>query len=213
MPSLKIQEEIDAYYLSDPAHPRAAGVLWPALVERRVDKLFEVALRRDEKVRNELFQPSGALGSYAVKVRLAYMLGWFGEDFYGDLLLVAKIRNRFAHAIEAKNFSDQKISAWLRSMNAYQFLPRLLDRAKKSAEAEKTVNNMALLSIYEDALHDPRMGFRFCIDLMLHRLDGYRENMERNLSNLASNWLVADEAPQKVDDQTTREEAGPSEDL
>lgn len=113
MPKLEHQDEIDAYYLADPAHQRAAGVLWPALVERRVDKLFDAALRPDKVVRNDLFQPSGALGNYAVKVRLAYMLGWFAKDMYDDLILVGKIRNRFAHAFEAKDFSDPQISGLL----------------------------------------------------------------------------------------------------
>jgi hypothetical protein len=42
MPAPKDQNELDAYYLADPAHPRAAGVMWAAIVERRIDKLFAI---------------------------------------------------------------------------------------------------------------------------------------------------------------------------
>ena len=55
MPPLKNQEEIDAYYLADPARPRAAGVMWPTLIEHRIDSLFETAFRPDKAVHNELY--------------------------------------------------------------------------------------------------------------------------------------------------------------
>jgi hypothetical protein len=41
-----------------------------------------------------------------------------GEDFFGDLLLVAKIRNRFADDITAKDFDDQSISMWFKNMRS-----------------------------------------------------------------------------------------------
>ncbi|AKS22863.1 MAG: hypothetical protein C75L2_00020044 [Leptospirillum sp. Group II 'C75'] len=205
MPKLKDQIEINAYYLNDPAHPRAAGVMWPTLVERRIDQLFEIGFRPDKKVHNELFQPSGALGSYAVKVRLAYMLGWFQKDFYEDLLLISKIRNRFAHEIEVKDFSESHIFSWLRNMKAYQLLPEMLERAKKRAEDERgkpqppqisgkssKVSAAGYYHILKDTYEDPQSAFRFCIDMMLHQLDKCEDNMKKNLANLCENWMTAD---------------------
>jgi DNA-binding MltR family transcriptional regulator len=195
MPELEDQNEIDAYYLSDPAHPRAAGVLWPAIIERRIDKLFDIALRPDKKVRNELLQPSGALGSFAVKVRIAYMLGWVGEEFFGDLLLVAKIRNRFAHVITAKDFDDQSISAWLKNMRSYKILPGLLTRGEERLAKENISQNRVFVSIVQQAMADGRMGFRFCITNMIDHLDKCAANMKRNLEGLTTHWMVADEKP------------------
>ncbi len=195
MPRLEHQDEIDAYYLADPAHPRAAGVLWPALIERRVDKLFDCALRPDKSVHNDLFQPSGALGNYAVKVRLAYMLGWFGKDFFDDLVLIGKIRNRFAHKIEAKDFSDQQISTWLKNMAAYRLLPKMLKDAKARAKVEPSAVNLVKVSIIEGALEGDHMGFRFCVDQMIHYLNRCRANMEKNLASLSEGWLIGEETP------------------
>jgi DNA-binding MltR family transcriptional regulator len=204
MPKLEHQDEIDAYYLADPARQRAAGVLWPALVERRVDKLFDAALRPDKVVRNDLFQPSGALGNYAVKVRLAYMLGWFAKDMYDDLILVGKIRNRFAHAIEAKDFSDPQISSWLKAMNAFKMLPGMLENAKKEANEKPGTISQVKVNVLEDALGGgDQMGFRWCIDLMLHYLDKYRANMERNLASLPESWLMGEDKPLKADRTNT----------
>jgi hypothetical protein len=195
MPKLEHQDEIDAYYLADPAHSRAAGVMWPALIERRVDRLFDAALRPDKTVNNDLFQPSGALGNYAVKIRLAYMLGWFGKDFFDDLILIGKIRNRFAHSIEAKDFSDQQISTWLRSMTAFRILPKMLEDAKARAKAEPTAVHLVAVNIIGDALEGDHMGFRWCIDQMIHQLDRCRANMEKNLASLSEGWLVGEGTP------------------
>jgi len=192
MPELKDQNEIDAYYLADPTRPRAAGVMWAALVDLRIDALFEIGLRPDKAVYNELFQPSGPLGSYAVKVRLAYMLGWFGEDIYNDLLLVARIRNRFAHSIEAKDFSDQRISAWLKNMKWYQTLPPLLEKYKAAAaRPDASADDKTKAYVLGNIVSDPQSSFRQCISFILSHLDECAANMRANLERLAPNWLVA----------------------
>jgi DNA-binding MltR family transcriptional regulator len=195
MPTLEQQDEIDAYYLANPAHPRAAGIMWPALVDRRVDKLFDAALRPDKAVRNDLLQSSGPLGNYAVKIRLAYLLGWFGKDVFDDLISIGKIRNRFAHAIEAKDFSDQQISTWLKGMRSYNFLPNMLANAKTRVTSDSTVVNRVMVGTLETALEVDHMGFRFCVDQMLHVLDKCHANMERNLASLSGGWLTGDETP------------------
>jgi DNA-binding MltR family transcriptional regulator len=195
MPKLDQQDEIDAYYLADPAHPRAAGIMWPVLIDRRVDRLFNAALRPDKTVRNDLLQSSGPLGTYAVKIRLAYLLGWIGKDVFDDLSAIGKIRNRFAHAIEAKDFSDQKISTWLKGMASYSFIAKILAKAKKENKMESHVSNMAKVLILETALEVDHMGFRFCVDQMLHVLDKCHANMEKNLASLPGGWLTGDETP------------------
>jgi mannitol repressor len=191
MPPLTDKSELNAYYLADPAHARAAGVMWPAIVERRIDRLFETALRPDIAIRRELFRPSGARGNYAVKARLAYLLGWVGDDVYHDLLLVAKIRNRFAHVIEAKDFTDEKIGAWLRNLNGYRATRSMAERAKRVAVSDPSPNAKVAASISADIAESEISTFRFCMDSLIEHLDKCRENMERNLSSLPGNWLVA----------------------
>lgn len=191
-PVLKNQDEMDAYYQSEPTHPRAAGVMWPALVERRLNALFETAVCRDQEVFNELFQPSGALGNYATKVRLAYLLGWIGPEFYRDLVTLAKIRNRFAHEITAKDFSDQKIQAWLNNLKTYKAIPKQLEEAKKHLETRPERKqetgfdkDKLVVEILADALTDPQLAFRISIDGMLWNLDLIRKALEARLKELA----------------------------
>jgi len=199
MPKLENQDELDAYYLADPTQPRAAGVMWPAIIERRIDKLFATGFRPDKTVHNELFQQSGALGSYAVKVRLVYLLGWIEKDLYSDLILISKIRNRFAHNIEAKDFSDRRIDELLKKMHAYQILPPMLKSAKKRVEKESTTVNRVSVRILEEALNDGMKALRLCVDMMIHQLEKCQSNMERNLADLPGNWLVTDPIPKGSD--------------
>lgn len=195
MPELEDKAEIDAFYLSDPSRPRAAGVLWAALVERRIDRMFDYGLRPDQAVYNELFQPSGPLGNYAVKVRLGYMLGWFGKDVYDDLRAIARIRNRFAHSIDAKDFTDRQIAAWLKNMNVYQFLPQILEKYKElAAGPNATRDDKAKAFILGNVLDDPQSSFRECISMLLGHLDKCAANMRANLEKMAPNWMVADPA-------------------
>jgi hypothetical protein len=207
MPHLNDQDEIDAYYMADPVHPRAAGIMWPIIVERRVDNLFKIALRPDEKVHNELFRPSGALGNYGVKVQLAYLLGWIGEDIFKDLVTISKIRNRFAHHIEVKDFSDQKIEAWLNNLRGSILLPEMLEHARREAEveAEETtklqperpaVSKRGIVFNLEGIAKVPQSRFRWCIDLMIQKLDEYARHMKHNLENLPGSWLVGEPKPE-----------------
>lgn len=216
MPDLKDQDELDAYYMADPAHPRAAAILWPIIVEKRIDNLFTMALRPDEKVKNELFRPSGALGSYAVKTQLAYLLGWMGEDIFKDLLTISKIRNRFAHNLEVKDFTDQKISAWLNNLRGSKLLPEMLERARKDVEKlesdgdtpydeTKKLEAMtrARLLVLEGMAEVPQKRFRWCIDLMIHKLDEYAEHMKKNLEGLEGGWLIGDGKPERFREKST----------
>ena len=191
MPHLTKNHEIDAYYLTNSAQPRAAGVMWPTLVENRIDALFEIGLRPDKEVWNDLFRSGGSLGNYGVKIRLGYMLGWFSKDFYRDLILISKIRNRFAHSIEVKDFADAKISSWLKEMTVYQKFTDMLSEGEKRAEQDRSLQNLLFVSVLKHALEDEQAGFRLCIDLMLGKLDDYAANMKKNLTELNSNWLVA----------------------
>jgi hypothetical protein len=206
MPTPKDQNELDAYYLADPAHPRAAGVMWAAIVERRVDKLFEIGLRPDKAVHNELFLPTGALGNYAVKVKLAYLLGWIAEDIYADLIILSRIRNRFAHAIDAKDFTDQRISAWLKNMRVYNLIPGVVARIRERAKKDPTRSNTAAAFTAEGLLKDDVLGFRFCIDLMIEHLEKCAVNMEKNLANLPGNWLVQPQPAPSPNTSATKEE-------
>jgi hypothetical protein len=201
MPQFINEDEEKAYYLSDATSARAAGIMWPAIVESRLELLFDIALRPDRKVRDDMFRASGALGSYGAKVQLAYLLGWIGEDVCKDLVSISKIRNRFAHSIQANDFKDQQIAAWLNNLRGSVLLPDMIKDTKAKADAETgeaeqkppKVTAKTRLFILEGMAEDPQSRFRWCIDLIVHQLDVCAQHMRKNLENLSPNWLTGTE--------------------
>src|SRR5580704_6878397 len=75
-------------------------------------------------------------------------------------------------------------------MNAFHMLSGMLENAKKEAKERPGTISRVKVNILEEALGGgDHMGFRWCIDLMLHYLDKYRANMERNFASLPeSGW-------------------------
>jgi hypothetical protein len=80
-------------------------------------------------------------------------------------------------------------------MTSYSFIANILAKAKEQAKTEAGVTSSAKVLILETALEVDHMGFRFCIDQMLHALDKCHANMEKNLASLSGGWLVGEETP------------------
>lgn len=80
-------------------------------------------------------------------------------------------------------------------MTSYTFIAKILENAKKQVETESGVVSRVKVSVLETALEVDHMGFRFCIDQMLHALDKCHANMEKNLASMSGGWLTADETP------------------
>jgi hypothetical protein len=62
----------------------------------------------DEQVQSMLLKPSGALGSFAAKARLGYLLRLYSRETLNDLLGLAEIRNIFAHGLPA-SFDSKEV--------------------------------------------------------------------------------------------------------
>ena len=176
-------EEIDAFYLASSSEARTSGILWPAIIESRIDALLKTGLRSEEKVFKDLFQPGGSLGNYTIKVQLAYLLGWLEKDLYEDLHLVIKIRNRFAHTLEANNYKDEKICSWLRSMHSYKKLPEVKEWAEKKFKNNPKAVNKDFLPKISEAINDDQKRFRFCVYWIKNILEDCQEKLKTELNS------------------------------
>ena len=121
----------------------------------------------DEKILNELFQPTGALGSFKTKTNLAYMLGLVNEEFYQDLSTIIKIRNHFAHRVDIKRLEQDPISIWIKGMASYRSLVAIRDRPP--SPDNKAANFAKTLMMAE--LDSMRNCFRNCVRFMILRLN------------------------------------------
>lgn len=93
---------------------RVIGVVAGALIDSLLTDVVRDELKHDSsnharKVQNDLFQPEGALGAFGAKIMLAYLLGYFTEEAYKDLMVFKYIRNQFAHYSQFSSFDIQHI--------------------------------------------------------------------------------------------------------
>jgi hypothetical protein len=89
---------------------RAAGIVAAALVERRLEEALQKRTMRVEKaIIQKLFLPSGALGSFSVKIDLAFLLNLVTDKAHRDLITINKIRNDFAHKLDLDDFDIQSV--------------------------------------------------------------------------------------------------------
>src|SRR5437588_12608783 len=81
------KDELEAFY--DALRDRDRAIVLSAIAENHLTSLLRVLMRRNEKaISEELFRPSGPLGPFGTKIRVAYMLRILRPEIYKDLITV-----------------------------------------------------------------------------------------------------------------------------
>jgi DNA-binding MltR family transcriptional regulator len=105
----ELQSESEA--LSD----RAVAILLAAELNILLFKIIQKRLvRHDKKISDQDLLLSGALGSFAARIDIAYRLGLLDGQIAYDLHLVRKIRNKFAHQTHGLHFESKELEELLR---------------------------------------------------------------------------------------------------
>jgi DNA-binding MltR family transcriptional regulator len=103
-------DEIAAINELETATDRAVGIVVGSIVESRLTDIIKrcfvqnPAKIKGEPVEKLMFQSSGPIGAFASKIRLAYLIGLIGEQFFRELETMKNIRNEFAHHLEIGSF-------------------------------------------------------------------------------------------------------------
>lgn len=105
---------------------RIAGLIWPILIDRRLRATIEGRWRDDSKedVLRYLFEDAGPLGDAGVRVRLGFAIALYDEDMFGDLKLIVKIRNAFAHQPGVHYFDDPPIHNYVNDLKLIEKYPK-----------------------------------------------------------------------------------------
>jgi DNA-binding MltR family transcriptional regulator len=91
---------------------RAVGIVIASFVEMHLTDLIKSFFIKEKEtkkdaatVANFMFQPTGPIGAFASKIRLAYLMGVISEECFKDLANMKEIRNKFAHYPQIGQFS------------------------------------------------------------------------------------------------------------
>lgn len=100
---------------------RACAVLGGAVLDSLLENLLRAAML--PKIRKEIFEGQAALSTFSARIDIAYYFGLISEEEAGDLHLVRRIRNDFAHVLDhSLTFSSQTVTNRIYAMR----LPKLL---------------------------------------------------------------------------------------
>lgn len=91
------------------ASDRAAAIIAGSIIESRVTKAVLARCSHVPDIESMHFHPSGAMGSFRVKIDLALMLNIITLPAYKDLMNLKDIRNMFAHRLDIRDFTAQRI--------------------------------------------------------------------------------------------------------
>lgn len=69
--------------------------------------------------KNWLFAGAGPFATYKARVELAHALGLVSDDFRQQLLLIGRIRNKFAHSFRRVRFAEPEITGLCEKLEAF----------------------------------------------------------------------------------------------
>lgn len=170
-------DELHAF-LNKKDSDRAKAIVLAAMIENHLTASLKYAFREDAKIWNELFQPSGPLGDFGTKVRLAYMAKYIDSNLKNDLLIIARIRNEFAHKISVKSFEDQPVRDLIKNMYSYKVVVRIAEKKPDAKNKYGRTWQREMGKLKKKALKTMASTYRECLGHVVHEL---ATNVEQKL--------------------------------
>jgi hypothetical protein len=109
----------EVFNVQTPVNDRAIAIIGATFLDTQLEHMLINFLLDDEVEANKLLQPDRPLGTFSSRTTMAYCLGLIGRVIRDDLRLVGKIRNRFAHRLDA-DFESEPIRSWCWSLRFHE---------------------------------------------------------------------------------------------
>jgi DNA-binding MltR family transcriptional regulator len=108
--------------------PRAAVIIAGAFLDDLLRDILSSFFISNKKVVNELLGTENnadtPLSSFSARIKLVYCLGFLSQIEYDDLLMIKKIRNRFAHKRHEYTFNNDEIISYCNKLK----IPLMFDQ-------------------------------------------------------------------------------------
>ena len=99
---------------------RTIAIIAASYLDELLEHILVSFMVDDEKEMKRLVSFDGPMGTYSSRTTSAYCLGLIPSTVRDDLRTVGKIRNKFAHQLEA-SFDVEPIRAWCFSLKWHEF--------------------------------------------------------------------------------------------
>jgi Mannitol repressor len=114
--SYRNQDQRDAHDEIEASSDRAAAIVSAAFLDDQLTVALKSRLHQDKRIIDDMFDQSGALGTFSAKINLAFLIGMFSKEAIQDLHIIRKVRNEFAHELATKNFKSQRVADLIKNM-------------------------------------------------------------------------------------------------
>lgn len=94
---------------------RSVAIVGGSLIEQRLQELLKSKFPDTPNtmgIVRDRFRSSGALGTFSVATDIAYLFQLISEAAYDELVMIRKVRNRFAHDLAISSFDQEPICDW-----------------------------------------------------------------------------------------------------
>jgi hypothetical protein len=145
---------------------RASAVMAGSMVENRLKTALLSRCTHVPKLETRHFHSSGAMGSFSIKIDIAYMMQIISAAAYNDLVIIKDIRNAFAHRTDIKDFQTQ----WLRDKTKNLKLIETQvgeHKAGKSAPVFKMDERFIYVNGFNARRHEPRDRYMITAQLLM----------------------------------------------
>jgi DNA-binding MltR family transcriptional regulator len=109
---------------------RGRACVGDAFIDELLKELFRRRLIDRPKLVEELLGVGRALGSFSDRLKLAYALGWIGEETLRDCETIHKIRNAMAHNLDVDSFDRPEVRGKLDALHALSHVKARLARRR-----------------------------------------------------------------------------------
>jgi hypothetical protein len=99
---------------------RAIAIVGATFLDSILEHTLINFMVEDEKETRKLIGIDGAMGTFSSRVTATYCLGLICKTVRDDLRTIGKIRNRFAHELQA-SFDQEPIRGWCLSLRWHEF--------------------------------------------------------------------------------------------
>jgi DNA-binding MltR family transcriptional regulator len=117
---------------------RGAALSMVSALEVALTNEIKASIEQDNALHQEMFRDGGPLGNLGTKIKLGFLLKLYSKDTMDDLGRIARIRNLFAHELDAHDFSHQRIRG----------LTEALTLTKRAAASD----DVLIKSVYDQVL-------------------------------------------------------------
>lgn len=88
---------------------RGAALIAAGFLDIKLKEAVNACFRDDKDTVRKLTKSTGALGPFGIRIDLAYLLKLYRKETRDDLILIATIRNAFAHQPDPIDFGTKEI--------------------------------------------------------------------------------------------------------